>query len=81
MKKEQTELSLRPSLEGKSGDELQHRMLLGTLSPFPEDMPAALRRPNPFPKQSIGLTMIEKMRGMRLRGQTGQKQEAMARTR
>lgn len=77
MKKEQTKVSLRPSLEGKSGDEkgflprLQHPMLLGTLSPFPEDMPATL----------IMLTMIEKMRGMRLRGQTGQKQEAMARTR
>ena len=37
--------------------------------------------PAPALEQTAALTMIEKMRGMRLRGQTGQKQEAMARIR
>lgn len=37
--------------------------------------------PAPVPEQRVALTMMEKMRGMRLRGQTGQKQEAMARIR
>lgn len=37
--------------------------------------------PAPAREQRAALTMMEKMRGMRLRGHTGQKQEAMARMR
>lgn len=44
---------------------------------------AWLLTPGPAPalEQRVALTIMEKMRGMRLRGQMGQKQEVMARTR